>query len=755
MRIVNLEPYVVDESTYLSIALEKINANKQRILFVLNKDGSLKGSFSDGDLRRWLLNNNQFDNDIPISNLCNTDVKSIKSGDADRLRDDHFNEGKHIIPVVNNKNQIIYFLCKESIGFFIGDHEISNASKPFVIAEVGNNHQGCIKTAKKLVLAVRDAGVQCVKFQMRSMETLYGSEYNSDLGSQDLGSQYTVDLLKKFQLSDEELIDVFDFCKDCNLIPLCTPWDIASLIKLENYNMAAYKVASADFTNYELLAALANTGKPLICSTGMSTEEEIISTIEFLERKNANFSLLHCNSTYPTPYKDINLKYLSRLEKISKRPVGYSGHERGIHIPVAACALGAKIIEKHITLNKDQEGTDHKVSLLPSEFKQMFELINEVHTSLGDNMVERKLTQGEMINRQTLAKSIFVNRSISKGERITRNDLYIRGPGRGLQPNMLERVVGIKANRNIPSNTEIFEADLKREIIKKKRYQIGRPHGVPVRFHDYEGLVTGTNLDFVEFHLSYADLKVDHKKYLKVTERLGFSVHCPELFENDHLLDLTSNNDEYRELSIYHLNNTIYLTKELKKYFPKQDKPTLIVNVGGWNREGFFCEDKKIKRYEILTESLKKVDSEEVNFAIQTMPPFPWHFGGQSHHNLFVDPWEISQFCKNNEQVSICLDTSHSMMACKHFGWDFYEFIDLVAPYISYVHLADSLGVDGEGIEFGKGDIDFRLLLNALDRTSLSIPFIPEVWQGHINNGAGFWSALEFVESLQTGQYVA
>ena len=158
----------------------------------------------------------------------------------------------------------------------------------------------------------------------------------------------------------------------------------------------------------------------MICSTGMSTEAEIMATVNFLESKRANFILLHCNSTYPTPFKDVNLKYLKKLEQLSGRPVGYSGHERGIHVPIAACALGAKVIEKHITQDREQEGPDHKVSLLPEEFKKMCGFITDVQDALGSEYDQRVLTQGELINRQSLAKSIFVNRNINKGEIIKR-----------------------------------------------------------------------------------------------------------------------------------------------------------------------------------------------------------------------------------------------------------------------------------------------------------------------------------------------
>ena len=158
------------------------------------------------------------------------------------------------------------------------------------------------------------------------------------------------------------MIKIFDYCYEKAITPLCTPWDIMSLEFLESYGMEAYKVASADLTNLNLLDALVKTKKPLICSTGMSRESEILNLVDFLKVKGAEFILLHCNSTYPTPLKDVNLAYLENLKKISGRIVGYSGHERGITVPIAAVALGAKVIEKHFTLDKNLEGNDHKIS---------------------------------------------------------------------------------------------------------------------------------------------------------------------------------------------------------------------------------------------------------------------------------------------------------------------------------------------------------------------------------------------------------
>ena len=176
----------------------------------------------------------------------------------------------------------------------------------------------------------------------------------------------------------------FDHCKKVGIFPLCTPWDLESLAALETYGMEAYKVASADMTNHEMLTALARTGKPLICSTGMSDEEEIIQSVTLLKRLGTQYILLNCNSTYPPPFRDVNLRYMTRLREIGGCMVGHSGHERGINVAIAAVALGAKVIEKHITLDRNMEGNDHKVSLLPDEFRAMVEGIRQVEE--GDQL---------------------------------------------------------------------------------------------------------------------------------------------------------------------------------------------------------------------------------------------------------------------------------------------------------------------------------------------------------------------------------
>ena len=714
---------------------------KNKVAFLVDDEGVLAGSLTDGDLRRFILNTGEIDSQTPARELMNHDVYSIQESSIDKLPVTGLLQKYGEIPVVDINRHIIRILSNERTYFSLGDTWSTDSGEPFVIAEIGNNHQGDLQTAFELIKSAKESGADCAKFQMRTMSSLYRKTTKSN----DLGAEYTLDLLSKFQLSDEELYKCFDYCRELGMMPLCTPWDLESLNKLENYGMQGYKVASADFTNYELLDALVQTGKPLIISTGMSTELECIQTIEFLHKRTSNFILLHCNSTYPTPFKDVNLKYLKTLRKISKSPVGYSGHERGIAVAIAAASLGAVVIEKHFTFDKDQEGNDHKVSLLPNEFKQMVQGIKEVSASLGTN-IERTLTQGELINRENLAKSIIAKRHIRRGEIFKEEMFVFRSPGQGLQPNRLFELLGKEAQREIEEGDFLFQSDIDEKKAVFHRFNFDRAFGVPVRYGDYLKMKSMSNINFVEFHLSYQDLDLTNP--INGQNDFGYSVHAPELFADDHLLDLASLDEEYRKKSISNLQRTIETARGLRKHFDQEANPILIVNVGGWSQNGFLSKNEIQEKTEILKRSLAEIDFTGVELSIQTMPPYPWHFGGQQYHNLFVDPEFIDKFCSETGH-KICLDVSHSMMTCNYLKIDFMkEYYPKIENHVNYMHIVDAKDVDGEGVQIGSGDVPFEELCDSLNKDLPDVAFVPEVWQGHKDSGAGFWEAMRFLENV-------
>ncbi|MBD2039810.1 N-acetylneuraminate synthase family protein [Microcoleus sp. FACHB-672] len=626
----------------------------------------------------------------------------------------------------------------------IDQFTIDAKSATFIIAEIGINHNGSLILAKQLIDKAVEVGANCAKFQMRHLPSLYHNAGNSNDPSEDIGSQYTLDLLARFQLSSQELFAAFDYCRQRDILPLCSVWDLESLLQLEQYGMLAYKVASADLTNHDLLTALAKTGKPLLCSTGMSTEDEIIEAVALLKRLGAVYMLLHCNSTYPTPFKDVNLNYLERLEDIGECLIGYSGHDRGIYTAIAAVAKGAKVIEKHFTLDKSMEGNDHKVSLLPKEFQAMVQGIREVEQALG-TAAPRRLSQGELMNRATLAKSLVINCDLEPGQVITAEMIVVKSPGKGLQPNRKSDLIGLKAKRSLKAGDFFFAGDLEQETVKSRHYKFNRPWGLPVRYHDFKTILAKSNPDLLEFHLSYRDLEQDIHQFFNQTYDLDLVVHSPELFAGDHLLNLCALDENYRQHSVRELQRVIDVTRTLKPFFKKASRPLIVGNLGGFTTDAPIPVSERRQWYDLIAKSLSELDTKGVEIIPQTLPPFPWYFGGQLYLNLFVEPDDTVEFCREHG-YRVCLDISHSKLASNHYNWSFNQFVEQVAPHTAHFHIADAAGVDGEGLQIGEGDMDFPALAEFLEKASPTASFIPEIWQGHHNQGEGFWIALEKLE---------
>jgi sialic acid synthase SpsE/sugar phosphate isomerase/epimerase len=741
-----IKDYLVFSGDTVLDALKRINYNNSRIVFVVQDNGVLIGSVSDGDIRRWVTQSSSLDLNLPIDKVMNLNFIAHSVSETQINISQSFNHKLDIIPLLDEQGRFVALARKSGTGIQIGDFLITDQSPTFVIAEIGNNHNGDIGLARELVDLAIDAKADCVKFQMRDLSSLYTNHGKNAEAGYDLGSQYTLDLLNKFQLSNDELCSLFDYCSQRGILPLCTPWDLTSLKVLDDYGLVAFKVASADLTNFEMLEALGKIGKPIICSTGMSSEAEIKSSVDLLRRLGSSFSLLHCNSTYPTPFKDVNLSYLTRLKQLAGTVIGYSGHERGFHVPLAAVALGARIIEKHITIDRSMQGNDHKVSLLPEELAEMVKQIRNIEEAMGQSGA-REVTQGELINRENLAKSLVINCNLPAGDIIQRDMIAVKSPGQGLQPNRIEDLVGRTAIHDFKKGDFFFEEDILSKSKKKNKYSYTRPYGIPARYHDYKDLIDGIKIDFIEFHLSYHDLDLTLSDYFSEPLAIEFAVHCPELFANDHILDLAADEAKYRQKSIAELKRTVMMTNKLNQFFPKTLKPVLVLNAGGWSRQSFLHMDFRPTMYERVADALNQIELDSVRLAIQTMPPFPWHFGGQSHHNLFVDPDEIATFSKKTGH-KICLDVSHSMMACNFYKWDFSDFLRKVLPYTIHLHISDAKGVDGEGVHTGDGDVDFFMLRELLNEYAPNVQFIPEVWQGHKNSGEGFWCGLEFLEKM-------
>ncbi len=627
--------------------------------------------------------------------------------------------------------------------FQVGQFTVGE-QRTFIIAEIGNNHNGDLELAKRLVDVSIDAGVDCVKFQLRNKKALYRTAPGSE-GSEDLGVEYIQDLLNKVELTEQEHRELRKYCAEKSVLYLCTPWDEPSVDVLATFDVSILKLASADLTNPYLIRKAASLGKPIILSTGMSYEHEIKAAIDLVATLDVPFAILHCNSAYPAPETDIHLRYIERLAELHPI-VGYSGHERGIGISIAAVALGAKIIERHITLDRNMEGPDHAASLEPSEFKAMIDGIRQVEQALPWTGPGRQPSQGELLNRENLGKSVIAAQPIASGAEFKLDMFRIASPGQGLAPYRLPELIGKVATRNIRASDFLYESDLAGEKQQERAYNFPVLWGVPVRYHDFEAYHNVIKPDLFEFHLSYRDLQLEPEKYVSATNCTRLVVHAPELFENSELLDLTADDLEYRKRSIDNLKRVVDSTERLRQFFPLADSALIVANIGGFSMDEPFPLTHRDELYRRFVDSCAQIDFGSTELIPQNMAPFPWHFGGQRHQNIFMMPDELVEKSKELG-LRYCIDLSHLMMTCNHFKLDFQEAMAALLPLTAHLHIGDALGVNGEGVLIGSGDISWKPTWDKIKQYP-QVSFIPEVWQGHKDHGAGFWNALEFLTNL-------
>jgi sialic acid synthase SpsE/sugar phosphate isomerase/epimerase len=627
--------------------------------------------------------------------------------------------------------------------FFEIDGRRFDGQNVFVIAEIGNNHNGSIELAKRLVDASIQVGADCAKFQLRNRQALYRTKADGSI-SEDLGVEYIQDLLSKVELSLEEHRQMRQYCADKGITYMCTPWDEPSVDVLSNFNVSALKLASADLFNPYLIKKAAALGKPLILSTGMSYEHEIVRAIEQLKGLGVPFALLHCNSAYPAPESDIQLPYLQRLYELHP-VIGYSGHERGTAISIAAVAIGACIIERHITLDRGMEGPDHLASLEPTEFKQLVDGIRQVEKAMQWVRPARHVSQGELLNRENLSKSIVAARPILAGESFTSDCFRIACPGQGLAPYKLDQLLGKISQRDLAQGDFLFESDLTGEVSKQRDFAFPLKWGVPVRYHDFQDFAKLIKPDLFEFHLSYRDLAVNPAEFLHVVDCTRLVVHAPELFENSELLDLASSDKAYLKRSIVNLQRVVDATLAIGKYFPRADSLLIVANVGGFSADAPFPLTQRLELYERFYTACSKIKFGRTELIPQNMAPFPWHFGGQRHQNIFMMPEELVEQAQTNG-LRLCLDLAHLQMTCNHFGLNFHAALELLLPVTAHLHVTDASGTNGEGVVMGTGDVQWPQTWSSIVRRP-NISFIPEVWQGHKDHGAGFWFALDYLMS--------
>lgn len=321
-----------------------------------------------------------------------------------------------------------------------------------IIAEAGVNHNGSLELAKQLIDKAVEAGVDIIKFQTFKSEKLVSkaakqAEYQQrNIGKKDEGQ---LAMLKKLELSQADHEELIAYCNEKGIRFFSTAFDMDSIDYLHLLNMGFWKISSGEITNYPYLRKIAQYQEPVILSTGMCELADIEAAVNVLLEfgvKKEQITILHCNTEYPTPFADVNLKAMLEISKKFGVQIGYSDHTKGIEVPIAAVALGATVIEKHFTLDKNMEGPDHKASLEPDELKAMVNAIRNIEQALGSG--HKTISESERKNIEIARKSIVAARPIEAGELLTEENLTVKRPGNGINPMRWNEVVGTRAIQN-------------------------------------------------------------------------------------------------------------------------------------------------------------------------------------------------------------------------------------------------------------------------------------------------------------------
>ncbi len=328
--------------------------------------------------------------------------------------------------------------------------------RTLIIAEAGVNHNGSLEMAKKLVDVAFECGADVVKFQTAKLDSLVSkTAHMADYQKKNIGVEESQkNMLKKLLLDFQDFIELNEYCKKVGIMFLSTPFDIESVHFL-NEIQDIWKIPSGEITNYPYLVEIARTGKKVILSTGMAEMNEIQAALDVL-RKNgtSDITLLHCTTEYPAPFEDVNLNVMQTFKVTFNLPVGYSDHTQGIEVDFAAVALGANIIEKHFTLDRNLPGPDHKASLEPHELKTMVDGIRKIELALGSD--KKKPSKAEMKNREVARKSIVAKTRIKSGELLTERNITTKRPGTGISPMKWNEVLGTRAKRDFDED-ELIE----------------------------------------------------------------------------------------------------------------------------------------------------------------------------------------------------------------------------------------------------------------------------------------------------------
>ena len=600
-----------------------------------------------------------------------------------------------------------------------------------IIAEIGINHDGLYDKAAALVFAAAGAGAHAVKFQYRNLDNAYSSG-----SSREIGDEILLREIRKAFLPPEQLLALARLSREHGLEVGISFFDVQDI---QDFGASVaefdfFKMPSAELTNAPLIDALMALDRHLYISTGCHTEAEIEAAFNRLPK--AGWSPMHCISNYPLSLQNARLGYIRYLRRRWNCDVGYSSHDDHWEACLLAMQLGADVIERHITLDRSSEGLDHSSSSTPDEFAKIAAFAEELDLLLaGDG--PRVPNQGELLNRQNLGRSFFAAGDLPVGHVLTSGDLVYCSPSIGLNRQDIDRYLSRTLMQPVAKGVSLVRSMFElRTALPDSAIEFARRTGLslPVRLHDLDSMQTQFPIGAFEFHLSFSEMLLDiDVSGFDASNR--YSIHLPDYINSTQLIDPFSADADQRAGSIHILERTVELAERLQELTGME-----IPVVGSFSsvhrsREDFF---------ETHAALLKKYRARGVTVMPQWLPPIAWYFGGSIRLHAMNELLD-AELLKQHE-LPMCLDVCHMIMGRNCYGFSATDLMADLAPLVGHVHLADAAGIDGEGLEFGEGEPEnLELFRRAFEFDCLKVI---EVWQGHLDQGAGFRKALLKLEEL-------
>jgi len=589
-----------------------------------------------------------------------------------------------------------------------------------IIAEIGINHDGCKDKAKELINTSCKHGANAIKFQYRNLDNSY-SDNAKEIGDEMLSKE----IIRNY-LSPDQLIDLTKYASDLGLevgISFFEKEDIQDFgnkIKIFDF----FKIPSAELTNNELIDALLKLNKHLYISLGAHNEVEVTSALERLPKEG--WTPMHCISNYPVTLKNARLGYITFLQDKWGMDVGYSSHDDDWEVCLFAMQMGVSVIERHITLNRAADGLDHSSSSTPDHFKKMANFANAMPFMLAGNS-PRSANQGELLNRQNLGRSYYAKDNFSKGDLIKLSDLEYRSPRTGLDKTNIEEYICKPLQNNLSKGQVVAKGNFnKSSPISDNIIDIAKEMklAIPVRLHDFEKMKSLFPIGAYEFHLSFDEV-LSEIDYTNISPDNLYSIHLPDYINPTQLIDPFSEDDDQKSSSLILLERTVNFAEKLQDL-----TGTNVLIVGSFSvvhsdREDFFEKHSAL---------FKSYLGRGVRIVPQWLPPIAWYFGG----SVGLDVMNASEDVKylKKHRMGLCMDICHLILGRNYYDFSANSIIDDLKKQVQHIHIADAIGIDGEGLAIGDGDFEnIDLIKKMLSYDCLKVI---EVWQGHLDNGAGF-----------------